>query len=86
MLFLEFGYLNHGSTVHGSVRMTHVIHADLLTHLIHQWTTRVVRVQHSPQLVGDGLWNPSEDNVTVTVVNKGRHEGVHERRGRLRGQ
>jgi len=39
------------------------------------------RVQHSLQLVGDDLWSPSEDN--VTVVDAGRHKGVHERRGRL---
>jgi len=36
------------------------------------------------QLVGDDLWSPSEDN--VTVVDAGRHKGVHERRGRLRSQ
>jgi len=36
-------------------------------------------VQHSLQLVGDDLWSPVEDN--VTVVNARRHEGVHERRG-----
>ena len=29
------------------------------------------RVQHSLQLVGDDLWSPSEDN--VTVVDAGRH-------------
>jgi len=42
------------------------------------------RVQRSLQLVGDDLWSPSEDN--VTVVDAGRHEGVHERRGRLGSQ
>jgi len=42
------------------------------------------RVQHSLQLVGDDISSPSEDN--VTVVDAGRHEGVHERRGRLRSQ
>jgi len=31
------------------------------------------RVQHSLQLVGDDLWSPSENN--VTVVDAGRHEG-----------
>jgi len=39
------------------------------------------RVQHSLQLVGDDLWSPSEDN--VTVVDAGHHEGVHEHHGRL---
>jgi len=39
-------------------------------------------VQHSLQLVVDDLWSPSEGN--VTVVDAGRHKGVHERRGRLR--
>jgi len=42
------------------------------------------RVQHSLQLVGDALWSPSEDN--VTIVDVGCHEGVYERRGRLRSQ
>jgi len=47
------------------------------------------RVQHSLQLVGDDLWSPSEDNVTVVdagVAVAGRHKGVHECRGRLRSQ
>jgi len=30
------------------------------------------QVQHSLQLVGDDLWSPSEDN--VTVIDAGRHE------------
>ena len=35
-------------------------------------TTRAA--EFNTQLVGDDLWSPSEDN--VTVVNAGRHEGV----------
>jgi len=43
--------------------------------------TSVSKTIRSLQLVGDDLWSPSEDN--VTVVDAGRHENIPRRLPRI---